>query len=94
MEPGSGVSHFRHYMGTVSGWECCDGEEGSRGLDGQFSGLLLCCFLACFLACMVVARRPLVSYNKVSTNIGTNIGTRRTTRPCPIARDGHAGKSK
>eukprot|EP00622_Pseudochattonella_farcimen_P003306 FR738451.1.p1 GENE.FR738451.1~~FR738451.1.p1 ORF type:complete len:100 (+),score=9.09 FR738451.1:257-556(+) len=20
----------------LSGWECCDGEEGSRGLDGQF----------------------------------------------------------
>ena len=36
MEPGSGVSRFRHYMGAVSGWECCDGEEGSRGLDGQF----------------------------------------------------------
>ena len=36
MEPGSGVSRFRHCMGAVSGWECCDGEEGSRGLDGQF----------------------------------------------------------
>ena len=30
------VARFRHYMGTVSGWACCDGEEGSRGLDGQF----------------------------------------------------------
>ena len=44
MEPGSGVSRFRHYMGAVSGWECCDGEEGSRGLTASSSGLLLCCF--------------------------------------------------
>ena len=61
MEPGSGVSRFRHYMGAVSGWECCDGEEGSRGLDGQFERAFA---LFCFLACMVVARRALVSYDR------------------------------
>ena len=61
MEPGSGVSRFRHYMGAVSGWECCDGEEGSRGLDGQFERA----FALFFVACMVVARRALVNYDRL-----------------------------